>query len=94
MELLTKVAANLERHAEALDRLADELEQSAPAAGTQAAQAWAEEDVGTRIHRMRREARLARRAAKRVETTLEKYGDDVPELPAAQKHDDAERKAA
>lgn len=85
MELLTNVAANLVRHAEALEELAGALEQSSPAAGTQAATAWADEDVEGRIHRMRREARLARRAAKRVETTLEKYGDDVPEIAPAER---------
>ena len=76
MELLIKVAGNLERHAEALDRLANELERSAPPPGTAAGEAWIEEDVETRIERLHHEAELARRAIKRVEATLARHGDD------------------
>lgn len=96
MELLIKVAGNLERHADALERLARELEESAPAAGTQAARAWDEEDVDRRIVKLRREARLARRAAKRVESTLARYGDDDVAEPAVVRREApaAERRAA
>jgi hypothetical protein len=76
MELLIKVAGNLERHAKALDHLADELEQSAPPPDTAASRAWAEEDVDKRIERLRHEAELARRAIKRVEASLAEHGED------------------
>lgn len=76
MESLNKVAGNLERHAKALDHLAAELEQSAPAPGTRARKAWVEEDVDTRIERLRHEAKLARRAVKRVEDALFRHRDE------------------
>jgi methyl-accepting chemotaxis protein len=76
MQLLITVAANLERHAKALEQLADELEQSAPPPDTAAAAAWAEEDVDDRIDRLRQEAKMARRAIKRVEDTIAEHGED------------------
>lgn len=75
MEMLIKVAGNLERHARALDELADELERLAPPADTQAGTAWIEEDLEGRVERLRHEAKLARRAISRVEETLAEHSD-------------------
>jgi hypothetical protein len=70
VELLAAVAENLDRHATALERLADELERAAPGSGTRAGKHWLAEDIDGRIERMRHEAVLARRAIRRVETAV------------------------
>jgi hypothetical protein len=70
MELLIKVAGNLERHAKAMERLADQLEGAAPEDGTHARRHWDEEDIDGRIVSLRHEAKLARRAIKRIESAL------------------------
>jgi hypothetical protein len=75
MELLIKVAGNLERHAVAMERLADQLEDAAPHEGTPARRHWDDEDIDGRIVSLRHEAKLARRAIKRIESALAEQGD-------------------
>jgi hypothetical protein len=66
MDPLSTAERSLERHARALDRLADNLRRATPPQGTATDRAWNEHDIDGRIRAMRREARLARRALKRV----------------------------
>lgn len=70
MELLLEIGRNLERHAAALERVAEELERSRPTAGSVVAAHWAEQGMDGRIRKMRREAVLARRALRRVEEAV------------------------
>jgi hypothetical protein len=75
MELLSAVARNLERHADALDRLAEELTRSRPAEGTAAAREWSKQGIEDSIRNARREARLARRAQRRVEEAQVRHAE-------------------
>ena len=83
MELLSAVARNLERHADALERLAEELSRSRPADGTAAAREWSKQGIEDRIRDARREARLARRAKLRVEDAQTRHGESADERAAA-----------
>ena len=86
MDPLTTAARSLERHAGALDRLAEDLRGAAPPSGTATADAWAEQDMDGRIRAMRREARNARRALKRVrDAQLRHFPDAAPVAAPAEK---------
>lgn len=90
MDLLVAVARNLERHALALETLADELDSARPLPGDRSSGPWADEDMDRRIRGMRREARLAWRALRRVEDARRRH---TPQ-PAAAEPSAAERAAA
>jgi hypothetical protein len=77
MELLDAVARNLERHADALEKLAEELSRSRPAEGSATAREWANQDMEDRIRDARREARLARRALRRVEAAQVRHAEPL-----------------
>jgi hypothetical protein len=81
MDALATAARSLERHARALDRLADDLRHAAPPAGTPTAQAWSEQGMDGRIRAMRREARNARRTLKRVRDAQRRHAPQT--APAA-----------
>ncbi len=84
MDLLSAVARNLERHAEALERLADELSRSRPAEGSETARVWAAQNMDDRIRDARREARLAWRAVGRIEDARVRHAEpDAGERAAA-----------
>lgn len=84
MELLRKVAGNLERHAKSMELLADQLEEAAPAEGSPTRQYWDDEDIDGRIVSLRREARLARRAIKRIDSAIADEAEaDTPARRAA-----------
>jgi hypothetical protein len=83
MEILSAVAENLERHADALERLADELSHSKPAEGSATAREWADQGMDERIRDARREARLARRALHRVEDAQVRHAEPVADGRAA-----------
>lgn len=83
MELLDAVAKNLERHADALERLAEELSRSRPVKGSATAREWADQGMENRIRDARREARLARRALERVEAAQERHAEPVAGQRAA-----------
>ena len=83
MELLIKVAGNLERHAQVMERLADQLEEAAPKAKTSARRLWDEERIDDRIAALRRQSKLARRAIGRIEATLATRGTSGSEREAA-----------
>jgi len=73
MDLLVAVARNLERHALALESLADELDGAKPLPGARSSGPWADADMDRRIRGMRREARLAWRALSRVEDARQRH---------------------
>ena len=75
MELLSTVARSLERHADALEWLADELSRSRPAEGTVLAREWAAQGMEDRISEARREARLAWRAIGRIEDARVRHAE-------------------
>jgi hypothetical protein len=83
MELLNAVAKNLERHADALERLAEELSNSRPAEGSASAREWSDQGMEERIRDARREARLARRALQRVEDPQLRHAEPVADGRAA-----------
>jgi hypothetical protein len=85
MDALSTAARSLERHARALDRLADDLRHAAPPAGTPTAQAWNEHDMDGRIRAMRREARNARRTLKRVRDAQRRHAPAAAPMSAPER---------
>ena len=83
MELLIKVAGNLEAHAKAMERIADQLKDAAPKARTAARRLWDEQRIDDRIDSLRHEAMLARRAVLRIESALADHGDAGADQRAA-----------
>lgn len=83
MELLSAIAGNLERHAAALTRLADELSRCRPARGSAAARHWDEREMEVRIDKMRREAQHARRALRRIDAARRRHGAAAPRCERA-----------